>query len=56
MAIQDKGKRFDLQKATSVDSSERRLGVAIMRERTNLSGGSFVKQASPMNFKFQGPI
>jgi hypothetical protein len=56
MAIQDKGKRFDLQKATSVDSPERRLGVAIMKEQTNLSGGSFAKQVAPVNFKFQGPI
>jgi signal transduction histidine kinase len=39
--IQDHGQGFDLNAVYSLKSSERELGLAGMKERTFLSGGSF---------------
>jgi PAS domain S-box-containing protein len=41
LVIEDKGRGFDLKKAISREDTERGLGLATMRERTELSGGSF---------------
>jgi signal transduction histidine kinase len=42
LAIEDNGCGFDLQEAFSVESSERGFGLGSMKERTELSGGTFV--------------
>jgi signal transduction histidine kinase len=42
MAIEDNGCGFDIEEAFSVESSERGFGLASMKERTELSGGTFV--------------
>jgi len=41
MAIEDNGLGFDLDEEFSVENSRRGLGLASMKERTELSGGSF---------------
>jgi len=41
MAIEDNGLGFDLDNVLSVESPKRGLGLASMKERTELSGGSF---------------
>jgi signal transduction histidine kinase len=41
LAIKDNGIGFDLENVLSGDQSERGLGLASMKERTQLSGGSF---------------
>jgi PAS domain S-box-containing protein len=41
MAIEDNGLGFDLDEVFSVENSRRGLGLASMKERTELSGGSF---------------
>jgi len=41
LVIEDNGLGFDLEDALSVDSDRRGLGLASMKERTELSGGSF---------------
>lgn len=41
LTIQDNGLGFDLEKAASVESPRRGLGLTSMRERAELSGGSF---------------
>ncbi len=41
MAIEDNGLGFDLDEVLSVENSRRGLGLASMKERTELSGGSF---------------
>jgi PAS domain S-box-containing protein len=41
LTIEDNGLGFDLEDVLSVDSSRRGLGLASMRERTQLSGGAF---------------
>jgi PAS domain S-box-containing protein len=46
LAIEDNGVGFDLEDALSVESSKRGLGLASMRERTELSGGSFIIQST----------
>lgn len=40
-AIEDNGLGFNLEEALSVESTKRGLGIASMKERTELSGGSF---------------
>ena len=42
LVIQDNGQGFDLSKAQAPDSKTHGLGLESMRERTELSGGSFV--------------
>jgi signal transduction histidine kinase len=41
LAIEDKGQGFDVEHVRSVKLSKGRVGLASMRERTELSGGSF---------------
>ncbi len=41
LVIQDNGQGFDVSKAQSPDNTARGLGLNSMRERTELSGGSF---------------
>jgi signal transduction histidine kinase len=41
LAIKDNGSGFDLDDVLSVESAKRGLGLASMKERTELSGGSF---------------
>ncbi len=42
LTIQDNGQGFDLNEVLSIESSRRGLGLTSMRERAELSGGSFV--------------
>ena len=42
LAIEDNGCGFDVKEARSVESSERGFGLGSMKERTELSGGTFV--------------
>jgi PAS domain S-box-containing protein len=46
LAIEDNGLGFDLEDVLSGGSSKRGLGLASMRERTELSGGSFAVETS----------
>ncbi len=41
LTIEDNGRGFDLKEALIVDDSQRGFGLGSMRERTELSGGSF---------------
>jgi len=41
LAIEDNGQGFDVEDVLSVESSKRGIGVSSMKERTELSGGSF---------------
>jgi signal transduction histidine kinase len=41
LVVEDNGKGFDLEKVLSLESRRRGLGLSSMRERTELSGGSF---------------
>ena len=41
LTIEDNGRGFDLKEALIVDDSQRGFGLRSMRERTELSGGSF---------------
>jgi PAS domain S-box-containing protein len=45
MAIEDNGLGFDLDEVLSVENSRRGLGLASMKERAELSGGSFAIQS-----------
>ena len=42
LAIEDNGCGFDVEEARSVEGSERGFGLSSMKERTELSGGTFV--------------
>jgi signal transduction histidine kinase len=42
LAVEDNGKGFEVEAALATPSSERGFGLGSMRERTELSGGSFV--------------
>ena len=42
LAVEDNGCGFDVKEALSVESSERGFGLGSMKERTELSGGTFV--------------
>jgi PAS domain S-box-containing protein len=46
LAIQDNGQGFNLMEVLSVEGSKRGLGLTSMRERTELSGGSFVIEST----------
>lgn len=46
MVIQDNGKGFDVQEGRSSNHSGRGVGLASMRERTELSGGSFFLEST----------
>ena len=45
LAIKDNGLGFNLEEALSVENSRRGLGLSSMKERTELSGGSFAIQS-----------
>jgi signal transduction histidine kinase len=47
LTIQDNGRGFEIEKAQTKASTERGLGLASMRERTELSGGTFSIESSP---------
>jgi signal transduction histidine kinase len=46
LAIQDNGQGFNLMEVLSVEGSKRGLGLTSMRERTELSGGTFVIEST----------
>ena len=46
LTIQDNGQGFDVQEVLSMESSTRGLGLSSMRERAELSGGSFVIESA----------
>jgi PAS domain S-box-containing protein len=46
LAIQDNGQGFNLMEVLSVEGSKRGLGLTSMRERIELSGGSFVVEST----------
>ncbi len=46
LAIRDNGQGFDLKEVLPREGSERGLGLTSMRERTELSGGSFVIESA----------
>jgi signal transduction histidine kinase len=46
LTIQDNGQGFDVQEVLSMESSMRGLGLSSMRERAELSGGSFVIESA----------
>lgn len=46
LAIQDNGQGFNSMEVLSVEGSKRGLGLTSMRERTELSGGSFVVEST----------
>ena len=41
LAVQDNGQGFDLEDLLSADAERRGFGITSMKERTELSGGSF---------------
>ena len=41
LVVRDNGRGFEIEKALTKESTERGLGLASMRERTELSGGTF---------------
>ena len=41
LAVEDNGRGFELEEALSVEASRRGFGLGSMRERIELSGGSF---------------
>jgi len=47
LMIEDNGAGFDLEEVLSPDNSRRGLGLASMRERTELSGGFFAIESTP---------
>jgi len=47
LVVRDNGRGFDVEKALTQESTERGLGLASMRERTELSGGTFSIESSP---------
>ncbi len=47
LAIRDNGTGFDLERVLSLESSERGFGLSGMKERAELSGGSFAIESLP---------
>ena len=47
LSVQDNGRGFNLKEVLSAESSHRGLGLASMRERTELSGGLFTIECIP---------
>jgi len=47
LTLQDNGRGFDLEEALVVPSSRRGLGLTSMRERAELSRGSFIIESNP---------
>ena len=46
LIIQDNGQAFDVEKALSIESSRRGFGLTSMRERVEISGGSFAIESA----------
>ena len=46
LTIQDNGYGFNLEKAISQESTKKGLGLSSMKERTELSGGSFAIESA----------
>jgi len=46
LALQDNGQGFNLEDLLSADTAERGFGLTSMKERTELSGGSFSIESS----------
>ena len=46
MALQDNGRGFNLEEVLSVDTAKRGFGLTSMKERAELSGGSFAIESS----------
>ncbi len=46
LVIQDNGQGFNLEKTLSLEATKRGLGLSSMRERTELSGGSFTMEST----------
>jgi len=47
LVVRDNGRGFEVEKALTKESTERGLGLASMRERTELSGGTFSIDSAP---------
>ncbi len=47
LVIRDDGQGFEIEKALTKEATDRGLGLASMRERTELSGGTFSIESSP---------
>ena len=47
LAVEDNGRGFDLEEAFSLKNSEKRFGITGMKERTELTGGSFAIKSTP---------
>jgi signal transduction histidine kinase len=47
LVVRDNGRGFEIEKALSKESTERGLGLASMRERADLSGGTFSIESAP---------
>ncbi len=47
MVVRDNGRGFEIEKALAKEGTERGLGLASMRERSELSGGFFSIESSP---------
>ena len=47
LVVGDNGRGFEIEKALTKESTERGLGLASMRERTELSGGTFSIESAP---------
>jgi signal transduction histidine kinase len=46
LVLKDNGQGFDLKKVLGLESTKRGLGLTSMRERTELSGGSFAIESA----------
>ncbi|MDL1979059.1 MAG: histidine kinase [Deltaproteobacteria bacterium] len=47
LTVEDNGRGFDPAKALSLKNSEKRFGITSMKERTELTGGSFAIKSTP---------
>ena len=47
LTVDDNGRGFDPEKALSLKNSEKRFGITSMKERTELTGGSFAIKSIP---------
>jgi len=47
LTVEDNGRGFDPGKALSLKNSEKRFGITSMKERTELTGGSFAIKSTP---------
>ncbi|MFV9691581.1 MAG: histidine kinase [Desulfobacteria bacterium] len=47
LTVEDNGRGFDPEEALSLKNSEKRFGITSMKERTELTGGSFAIKSTP---------